>query len=424
MPMLLGTKGADILQWRASAELVAALKEKLARRWEQSPASEAQSFLEQYLSALREESDFEAQLASALDALKEGLAEAGSPGEIVPLKARYLEAVSTHFRRRRSVLALCELCCDLHDRLLARALSFAEERMAQMGQGRAPAYALLVAGDRGRGEQTLRGENRYFLLHAEKTNRFLLFRRQLAGAMQELGLPGGDASLWHGTIRDWHAFLAPPPAQGEGLPQEDFLAALPPFASAQQAEPRESSGAEWPPVALADLVFLQGEAPLAEAALSAAARTLLEERNRDPFLQLARRVISRPLALGRFGGVRLERSGEHKGEINLKDLALDPLVQTLRVLALQQGSSSGGSVERIHLLQERGVLAVELAERLLQAYQCLMQLRVLLQIRGEEGGSYCKPEEFSTETESRFRGALEALQSLQKIAYQRLVGQA
>jgi len=422
MPMMLGTKGDDILQWSASVQLLASLREKLARKWEQCPSGAAQSLLDQYIGALREELGYEAQLTSEVDALNAGIAQALSPGELRPLRARYLEVVAAHFRRRRSVLALCELCCDLHDRLLAKALGFAEERLAQMGQGKAPAYALLVSGDRGRGEQTLVGKNRYFLLHEEQATRFLLFRRQVSAALQEIGLTGGDAELWHGSLREWHGLLGAPPAQPEEPAQEEFLAALPPFASPQKAQPRELPG-QWRPETLADLRVLRGDAPLAREALAAASRTLGLERSGDPFLQVARRIIALPVALGRFGRWRLEKSGARKGELNLTEFALAPLVQALRVLALHAGVEAGGSVERIKRLLETGALDVELAGRLLQAYQCLMQLKVLIEIRGEEGDSFCNPEEFSPETESRFRQSLDALVSLQKIGYQRLVAQ-
>ena len=418
MPMLLGTKGDDILQWRASADLVAALQEKLARKWEQCPSGEAQTFLEQFIAALREERGYEAQLAGELDILNRGITEAGAPSELLPLKARYLEVVSAHFRRRRSVLALCGLSCELHDRLLAKAVLLAGERMARLGQGKAPAFALLVSGDRGRSEQTLKGVNRYFLLHEEEPSRFLLFRRQFAAALQEVGLPGGDLPLWHGSLAEWRDFL------GGNLPQDESAPPdLSPFAAPQLAEPRALPAGAWSTVELADLIYLRGKEPLAAEALAAAAKALQGELDRAPFLQLARRVIGLPLALGRFGRWRLERGGAHKGELNLTKLALAPLVMTLRVLALHSGIRAAGSVARIKGLLEKGALDVDLAGRLLQAYQCLMQLKILIEIRGEEGDSFCHPEEFSTETEHRFRNALDAVLSLQKIGYQRLVAQ-
>jgi len=66
---------------------------------------------------------------------------------------------------------------------------------------------------------------------------------------------------------------------------------------------------------------------------------------------------------------------------------------------------------------------VDLAERLLKAYQLFMQLRILSEIRYEEPGAYCNPEEFEEPEDTRFRGALETVLNLQKIAYQRMVGQ-
>jgi CBS domain-containing protein len=423
MPMLLGTKGNDILQWGASADLVATLERMLARKWEQSPSGEAQSFLEKFIGALRDELGYEAQLSSELAALSGGIETAGTPGETLPLQARYLEVAAAHFSRRRSVLALCEVCNQLHDRTLVQATFFARERMLQLGQGSAPAYALLVSGDRGRGEQTLRSKNRYFLLHEEEGPRFLLFKRQVAAALQEIGLADDEQALWHGTLKEWRAFLGGSFAQDETGAPGNILAPLPPFAAPPKQGARELPGWGWRLQALADLCFVQGKEPLAAQALDAAAQTMQGERSRDPFLQLARRVIGLPLALGRFGGLRLQRTGEHRGELNLDELALGPLVMTLRVLALHFGIMASGSVDRIRRLLEKGALDVELAGRLLKAYQCLMQLKILSEIRNEESVAFCSPEEFDEEEDARFRSSLEAVLSLQKIAYQRLVGQ-
>lgn len=423
MPMLLGTKGSDILKWRASTELVNTLKEELNRRWEQSPSHEAEAFLEQFIGSLDRELSLEEKLSAQIEALTEGIARAASPAELVPLAARYREVVSAHFKRRRSVLALCELCNKLHDRLLDRALGFAQERMIELGQGNSPPYALLVSGERGRAEQTLAGDNRYFLLHEDTSPRFLLFLRQVVATLNEIGIPGADQALWHGSLREWRYLLglsvAPPPPP----PQEDFLAALPPFAAPQKHLPRPMPGLAGSPVALADLVFLQGVEPLGAEACAAATQGLLSERYDEPFLQLARRTIAMPLAVGRFGRWRLERSGEQRGRLNLREYALEPLVRALRVLSVHAGVPEGGSVERIHRLLEAGFLDVELAGRLLQGYQCIMQIRALLEIRGAEEGLYCAPDEFSQETETRFRNALDAVLSLQKIGYQRLIGQ-
>lgn len=422
MPMLLGTKGKEILKWRASAELVAGIEERLVEKWGRSSAREAESFLGQLIEALDEELRYEAQFLGESATLDQAIAEAEDPAQLKPLQGRYRELGCAYFSRRRSVLALCDTCCRLHDRLLDRAFFLAQERMLKRGQGKAPLSALLVSGDRGRGEMTLFSENRYFLLHEEQSPSAYLFSRQLSGALTEAGLLSAEQMFWHGSLPDWRALLEGsfPLRDGERRPP---LAALPPFAAPLRQVPQEMPDWAWRLEALADLGFVRGEASLAVEALKSAALTIDRERHHGPFLQLARRVIGLPLAVGRFGGLRLQRSGEHRGELNLEELALAPLVMTLRILAVHTGIHATGSVDRIKELLERGALDVDLAERLLKAYQLFMQLRVLSEIRSEEAGAFCNPEEFDEPEDARFRAALDTVLNLQKIAYQRMVGQ-
>ena len=138
---------------------------------------------------------------------------------------------------------------------LPRRLILPGERMLQLGQGSAPGYALLVSGDRGRCEQTLKGANRYFLLQEEQAPRFLLFRRQVAALMQECGLQGREVPIWHGSLRGWSSFLGEAFAREEPPAPENFLAALPlrrrAVSPVGTSPPRGNSGS----VELADLIF-------------------------------------------------------------------------------------------------------------------------------------------------------------------------
>jgi hypothetical protein len=71
----------------------------------------------------------------------------------------------------------------------------------------------------------------------------------------------------------------------------------------------------------------------------------------------------------------------------------------------------------------RGAFSVELAQRVLEALQCLMQLRITSEFRGEAAGAYANPEEFTLEQDEKIRAAFTAVLDLQKMAYQRMVGQ-
>lgn len=423
MPMLLGTKGEDILKWRASAELVENLKKRLGRKWGSSSAREAEIFLGTLMESLNEELAYEGQLDEGLAALELAIAEAPTPAALVRLQARWRDLASAHFRRRNSPLALCSICNRLHDLVLRRTAELAEERMRDLGQGTAPVYALLVSGDRGRGEQTLYGRNRYLLLHQLDSQRFYLFSRQLTLALQEAKVLGEQETPWHGSLSEWRSLLKNGDRGKEQAPPPPDLEPLAPFAAAQKQDAPPLPEWRWRLESMADLCYVTGFEPLAEQAVSAADAAVREQRGRDPFFQLARRVIGLPLALGHFGRWRLERGGEHHGEIDIEELGLSPMVQLVRILALQVGVHEGGTLQRVRQLLYQGALDVDLAERLLKALQCLMQLRVESEIRSEGTGGFANPEEFSMALDGRLRAALEAVLSLQKIAYQKLVGQ-
>jgi CBS domain-containing protein len=405
MPMLLGAKGKDILQWRASAELLAQVKSSLARQWDRTSSSDAEALLGDFIGSLEGELEYEAQFQRELAALNAAIDEAPSIEKLQPMLARYHDVISAHFRRRESVLAACSICNALHDRLVAKSVSLAAQRMLELGQGTPPLHALVVCGARARGERTLFSEDRYLLLHEEESSNAFLFSRQLSTILREVGLIKTEQLFWHGPLSQWHPLLnGEMPLTEAGERGKD----LPEW--------------EWRLEAMTDLLPVEGDQALAARVLDLAAKTVLEERNRGSFLQLARRVISMPLATGRFGRWRLQRDGEHRGEMDLEELGLSPLVMAVRILAVQMGTPAGGTVPRIQGLLERGELDVELSGRLLRAYQCLMQHKILSEIRNEAAGAFCTPDELDSAEEDRLRVSLEAILNLQKIAYQKMAG--
>jgi signal-transduction protein with cAMP-binding, CBS, and nucleotidyltransferase domain len=108
--------------------------------------------------------------------------------------------------------------------------------------------------------------------------------------------------------------------------------------------------------------------------------------------------------------------------MDLQLMGIDPLVMTVRVLAVQAGVVASGTVPRIQSLLEKGFLTVELSERLLKAYQCLMQTRILSEIKSEQPGTWVNTEELETVQDERLRVSLDTVLNLQKIAYQKMVG--
>ena len=419
MPLLLGTKGNDIMQWRASAQLAAAVKESLALQWAGSSQRETQSLLERFACQLQDELCQEAQWFRELARLHQALDAALSLDELEPLQASYRETVSAHFGRRQSVLAFCGTCDGWHDRVLAKAVSLAKHSAKQTGQGSGPVCALLVSGPRGRGEQTLRGDNLYLLLHDERHPSPLPFADELTCALQHAGLLQSKQRLWQGSLHGWQALLE---ADAQTAEHRELPVPLP-FEAPRQLRAQRTLERQWSLEAMLDLRFLQGDAPLGLRALELAARAIQLHSGRDGFLRLSRRVMGLPLATGRFGRWRLARAGEHRGELDLEEFALGPLVMMVRILAVHAGIRTGGTVDRIQALLTGGALDVELAARLLQAYQCFMQLKIRHEICGQGSGCFCDPQALDEACQARLKSSVATVLNLQQISYQRIVGQ-
>ncbi|MBJ6725118.1 putative nucleotidyltransferase substrate binding domain-containing protein [Geomesophilobacter sediminis] len=397
MPLFIGTRGNDILRWSASSQLVSGLEELLSQRWERQSIPEAAALLRQFQGGLDEELAREMAAQRELEEILREVEQAATTGELAALSARGTEFARNYFTSRRSILAHFEINTELHDRIVARSIALTRELMRSKGQGEPPAFALLVSGDRGRGEHGIASGNHYFLLHEEAPELNYLFIHGAIAALKEAGVIQ-ENPLWHGTLGQWERFVA---GTGEEQGADDL-----------QREQRLET--------LADLGPLLGDESLGHRALDLARDAVQRERNGDLVQRLGRKAVAAPVAVGLFGRYRLLKEGEQRGKIDLDGTALLPLQATLRVLALEAGIGCGGTLERIQWLVERGSLSVELAERLLKAFQILVQWRVAAP---GNGGRYLDPANLDEAQDEQFRGAVDAVLTLQKIAYQKIFGQ-
>jgi CBS domain-containing protein len=97
-------------------------------------------------------------------------------------------------------------------------------------------------------------------------------------------------------------------------------------------------------------------------------------------------VTNRP-PIGFFGSFVVEKSGEHKDQLNLKARGINPLVDMVRFFALEKGTRATGTRERIEALRETHFIVREDAEELLQALDFLLLLRAHSQFRQAGDGA-------------------------------------
>jgi CBS domain-containing protein len=119
-----------------------------------------------------------------------------------------------------------------------------------------------------------------------------------------------------------------------------------------------------------------------------------------------------------FKGFVVERSGEHKGELDLKKGGIFPITHGVRCLSLFNGILERNTYDRIRVLMERGILEKNFGRDLLEAYRFLNMLRFREQadniIKGKEPDNYINPEKLSKQERGLLKDAFRVVENFQE----------
>lgn len=406
MAIFAGSNGDRILESRRVAALKEQLNSQLSGRIGDVSSTEAATLYGLFAESMGEELTWEEELLDRLEKeltlLEQLPVERFAPGLTSDIDRLAVE----HFQRRSSVVAIHRICNDSRDRIIRRALSLSLER--NFG-GTVPRFALLVSGDVGRREQTLLPEAvNFYLVHDSDSTEERQRWEDTARMLGELLERGGITATPHGAASPTAPWVGPPDRfvieAGDtcltGDERSDF-----PF--------------------LPDLRGIAGDVELAVALTDTSIGIIREHP--DFFVRRAKRAATLPVATSIFGWYRIERTGQHRGEFDLQQYTLTPLIRNICVLALKRRVRQFCTIDRIKGLQASGGLGVDLAEKLLAAYHEFMVQKVRKQVEAIGGGTFrgyfLDPQYLSEEEEERFRNGLEALVTLQKQVYQQMVGQ-
>jgi CBS domain-containing protein len=398
------SKGSDILAWRDTIELMSGVKRHLAKKMAYLVDGEDLELLRGLEGRLEEEMAVEAGFEAAIVQALAKLEGAGSEEEITSSYRHGMELAAEYATRRGSVLVVQSLCTALHDRLVGRVLALAEEWMVKSGFG-APrvSYGWFAFGAVGREEGGVFGDYDALLVHGETDTdgaAYLAgFSRRVVAMLENCrvksvsGITPAHPS-WRGSIRDWRNRLV---VGGAGEKTREELAFL---------------------VRFADARLICGDADICGEM-----RTLiggLLDFYRRSFDEVARGTAEMPTGLDFFGRLRVAKTGPHRGEFNLLQYVLMPLIENVRVLAVRAGVTPTSTIDRIKGLLNKGELGVDLSQRLLRAYHDYVSLRLLQETRDDGGGdeAFLRPEELTESDLETLKGGLETLVTLQRIVYQ------
>jgi len=114
-----------------------------------------------------------------------------------------------------------------------------------------------------------------------------------------------------------------------------------------------------------------------------------------------------------------EKSGPHKGQMDIKRSGLMFMVECARIMALRHGITKTSTIERIEALVEEKVIQEDQAEFIITSYKTLFHFLLTAQMdklrKGESPDNYISPSALTIQERYMLRHALEAAGILQGI---------
>ena len=293
---------------------------------------------------------------------------------------------------------LVRMIAHLNDRILLRLITLLH---AQRFSDLPGAFAFVVLGSEGRGEQTLTTDQDNAILFGDDLSaadqkRLETFSGELIDALIGLGVPpcpGGIMARnaeWRRSLAGWieevDSWLTNPIAENV-LKGSMFF----------------------------DLRTLYGDSTL-EGTLKA---HITEHLRRDGafLVRTAANVVRFKPPLGFFGGIKAEGTGEHRGMVDIKKAGIFAITEGVKVLALEAGHLGGGTRERIAALVTAKVLDQQQAEDLEASYNYLVYLRLRGQVgairEGQKPSNYLTLDHLNRMETGRLRLALEGVGTFQ-----------
>lgn len=324
------------------------------------------------------DSDLVAILDSGPLLLERRIRRAASVDQLAEARAAFPGMLATLQRAGIRAYDLGRITAEMTDRVVRRALELAQ---AELGSPPVP-FCWIALGSEGRREQTFHTDQDHGLVYAdpapESAERcagyFLGLAERVVAILVQCGVPpcrgGAMASnpRWNRPLAAWRRYFS------------EWI---------EQPEP----GALLSASIFFDLRPVAGEVDLGIALREQITRQAPAGRRFLTLLALATQDYRPPL--GFFRHLVVERTGRHRGELDIKHGGLLPIVNLARLYALRHGVPATNTFERLRALGERRILPQETVTELADAYEFMLRLRLKTQLeqhaRGAEPGNFIAP---------------------------------
>ncbi|PUA40976.1 hypothetical protein C8Z91_02035 [Paenibacillus elgii] len=263
---------------------------------------------------------------------------------------------------------------EYHDALIRRVIVLSEERLKEEWGKAAPLpYAFLLFGSGGRGEQTLWSDQDNGLIYADPSS-----------VEQRLEADRYFAEL-AARITEGLEAVGYPPCHGQVIcTNEQWRKPLEDYRRMVNEWMREP---DWEHVRYL-LITVDARSVYGDETFGCA---LIEEIYRYTAAQPAmlehmlRNTLHHKVSIGVFGQLIKERYGEDAGGVDVKYGAYIPIVNGIRLLAVEAGIRCSSTEERIHALIAGGHVPEEIGQDWLEALTLALKLRSMTPYQLEEG---------------------------------------
>lgn len=313
----------------------------------------------------------------------------------------------------RPVEQLNEQLNETHDALIAKAIMLSEADMARMGKGSPPVpYAYLLFGSGGRKEQTLSSDQDSGMVYQDPEENgeevkayFLELCHLIVSNLIQIGYPPCEGKVlssnpdWCSSLSEWRSRL------------EGWF-----------AEP------EWEAVRYL-LIIADGRCVYGDENLAAAIKDIFySDTLSHPVIirRMIENTMRHKVLVGIFGQLLKERYGEDAGSLDIKYGAYIPMVNSIRMMAIQESIRETSTLERIRKLVEVGKLSAADGSLFEQAFRFILRLRLMTTEKLEEGlyanNGKLHSSKLTKEMTDELKSSLRQGKRLQRMVYRQTIG--
>jgi CBS domain-containing protein len=302
---------------------------------------------------------------------------------LVPVSVKINRVVGLLLKEGARASNITKIITELNDRLVRKVIEIAEKKY-----GRPPVpFCWISFGSEGRKEQTFKTDQDNAIIYADPTT------------------PEQDARA-KAYFAEFASFVRDGLVKcGFPLCPADYMASNPRWC--QPLRVWKNYFSTWithptPEAILKSLIFFDFRPLFCGEELAEELRDYLTGllSNRNLFLaQMASVTTKNRPPLGFFKTFLVEKDGAHKDELNLKMRGIGPLVDIVRLFALETGVQETSTLERIEAMKGKHPTIDSLGDELGQAFEFITLLRVHHQVgqleRGETPDNFINPSRLS-----------------------------